>query len=119
MAGRLAGKVAVITGTAAGIGAASARQFAAAGARVLCADLNEEAGRQVVEAINQAHGSEVARFVRTDISKDEDTKAMFAAAEEAFGAVHVLFNNAGETCGWLRTILGRPAPNLAGRGPQA
>lgn len=99
---RLAGKVAVITGTAAGIGASSARQFAAAGARVLCVDLNEEAGRQVVEAINEAQGSEVARFVRADISKDEDAKAMIAAAEEAFGGVHVLFNNAGAWRGWLR-----------------
>lgn len=90
---RLANKVALITGAASGIGREAALLFAQEGAKVVVADLSEAAGSETVGAIQDAGGE--ATFVQADVSKAEDVKRMMATAEVAFGALHVLFNNAG------------------------
>ncbi len=89
---RLEGKVAVITGAGSGIGAATARLFAAEGAAVVVADLNEDGGKEVVR---QCRDGGRATFVRADVTKEEDVQAMIAAARGEYGRVDVLFNNAG------------------------
>lgn len=86
--GRLTGKVAVITGGASGIGEATARLFASEGARVLIADRNAARGPEVASEIG-------ARFIETDVRSGEDVQAMFAAADEAWGRIDVIYNNAG------------------------
>ncbi|NRA09022.1 MAG: SDR family oxidoreductase [Myxococcales bacterium] len=91
--GRLAGRVALVTGGASGIGLESARLFASEGARVVIADLDEAGGAGALEAIAAEGGD--ARFVRTDVSRAAEVEAVVAHAERDFGALHVLFNNAG------------------------
>ena len=93
MAGRLSGKVALITGAASGIGRESALLFASEGARVLVADLDVAAGEATIAAIAKAGGE--ARAIRCDVARGADLEAAVAAAEQHFGALHVLFNNAG------------------------
>src|SRR5262245_34249091 len=93
MAGRLAGKVALITGAGSGIGLATALAFAREGARIAAVDLDAKAGEAAAEQLRAA-GAE-AIFARADVSKGADCAAMVAATEQAFGALHVLFNNAG------------------------
>jgi len=88
VAGRLEGKVAVITGAASGIGRASARRFAAEGAHVVVADLDEDGGTALAEEID-------GLFVRSDVTVAEDVQGMYAAAVERFGGLDVCFNNAG------------------------
>lgn len=90
---RLADKVAIITGAASGIGRASALLFAREGAAVLVADVNERGGADAVAAIVAAGGR--AAFQRTDVSSSEDVRAMVQAALDRFGALDILFNNAG------------------------
>jgi 3-oxoacyl-[acyl-carrier protein] reductase len=84
---RLAGKVAIITGAAQGIGEAYARRFAAEGARVIVADVNAERGTAVAQEIG-------ATFERVDVSSEEDTKRLAGAVAERFGRIDVLLNNA-------------------------
>jgi NAD(P)-dependent dehydrogenase (short-subunit alcohol dehydrogenase family) len=91
--GRLDGKVALITGAGGGIGRASALRFSAEGARVVSVDADERAGQETVDRVRQG-GSE-AEFVRADVCKAPEVERMIASAEERFGALHVLFNNAG------------------------
>jgi len=93
MAGRLAGKVALITGAGSGIGLATALAFAREGARIVAADVDARAGEAAAEQVRAA-GAE-ARYVRADVSKSADCARMVAEAERAFGSLHVLFNNAG------------------------
>jgi NAD(P)-dependent dehydrogenase (short-subunit alcohol dehydrogenase family) len=90
---RLEGKVALITGAGSGIGKESAILFAAEGAKVVAVDMNEEAGRAVVSSIQAAGGEAV--FAKADVSKAEDSKNMVQAAEDSFGKLNVIFNNAG------------------------
>jgi NAD(P)-dependent dehydrogenase (short-subunit alcohol dehydrogenase family) len=90
---RLEGKSAVITGAASGIGREAALLFASEGAAVAAVDLNEEAVRATVSDIIAAGGTAIP--VVADVSKDADAAAMIATAEEAFGKVDVVFNNAG------------------------
>ncbi|HET9016742.1 MAG TPA: glucose 1-dehydrogenase [Thermomicrobiaceae bacterium] len=92
-AGRLVGRVAIITGAASGIGAASARLFAAEGARLVLADVDAEAVARVARAIEQDGGETVA--VRTDVADDGEVAAMVATALERYGRLDVLFANAG------------------------
>ncbi len=90
MAGRLAGKVAVVTGAASGIGRATVDLFIAEGARVIAADLQEDKGAQ----IEHEHKGKV-RFVRCDVMQEEEIAAAVNAAKSEFGRLDILFNNAG------------------------
>jgi NAD(P)-dependent dehydrogenase (short-subunit alcohol dehydrogenase family) len=90
---RFDGKVALITGAASGIGAATARRFAQEGAKVLLADVQDELGRAVLQEIAAAGGE--ARYVHADVSAAEDVSGMIRAAVEGFGRLDVLYNNAG------------------------
>lgn len=89
--GRLAGKVALITGAASGLGRVSAELFARHGAKVVIADVGD--GDDAIEAIG-ATGAEVA-YVRCDVADDESVRAAVDFAVETFGGLHVLYNNAG------------------------
>ncbi len=90
---RLEGKVALITGAGSGIGRESALLFAREGAKIVVADVNDAAGEAVVGEIASAGGQAV--YVHADVSQAADAEGMVRAAEESFGALHVLFNNAG------------------------
>ncbi|WP_436777973.1 glucose 1-dehydrogenase [Yinghuangia sp. YIM S09857] len=85
----LAGKVAIITGAARGMGEAEARLFAERGARVVMTDILEDEGRAAAEKIGDA-----AVFVRHDVSSAEDWARVVGVAAERFGGVDVLVNNA-------------------------
>jgi NAD(P)-dependent dehydrogenase (short-subunit alcohol dehydrogenase family) len=87
---RLANKVAIISGAASGMGAATARMFAREGAKVVIADRLEHEGRQVAEAIGAA-----ARFETLDVTDETSWQAAVAATTRAFGRLDVLVNNAG------------------------
>lgn len=89
---RLEGKVAVITGGASGMGLASVQRFAAEGARVVIADFNETNGKAVLASSNNP---ENLRFIKTDVASEADVQAMIAYAHSEFGAVDIVFNNAG------------------------
>jgi NAD(P)-dependent dehydrogenase (short-subunit alcohol dehydrogenase family) len=91
--GRLDGKVALITGAGKGMGRVAAELFAAEGARVAVADLVRTDGEAAVAAIEAAGGT--ALFVPVDVSDATQVAAMVAATVDAFGGLHVLYNNAG------------------------
>ena len=90
----LAGRIAVITGGAQGLGYAIAEQFIAEGARVLLGDLNIDDTRAAAQALG---GSEVARAVACDVTSASEVDHLIAAAVEEFGSVDVMVNNAGIT----------------------
>lgn len=90
---RLQGKTAIITGGNSGVGAATACLFAAEGANVVISARRKDALEEVAKKITSAGGNVLV--VSTDISKDDDCKALVAAAVEKFGAVDILVNNAG------------------------
>jgi NAD(P)-dependent dehydrogenase (short-subunit alcohol dehydrogenase family) len=90
---RLENKVALITGAGSGIGRESALLFAREGARVVVVDVSDVAGERVVAEIREAGGQAV--YAHADVSKSAEAAAMIRAAEESFGRLDVLFNNAG------------------------
>ncbi len=90
MGNTLAGKAAVITGAGSGIGRATAKLFVEEGARVVAADINEETGQALVAELGDA-----ARFRVTDVADREATAALVDYAVSEFGALDILFNNAG------------------------
>lgn len=90
---RLSGKVALIIGAGTEIGRASAELFAAEQARVVVAEYDPATGRAAADAIVAAGGE--ALFVRTDVTDEDSVKAAIDAAVEHFGALHILYNNAG------------------------
>jgi NAD(P)-dependent dehydrogenase (short-subunit alcohol dehydrogenase family) len=90
---RLAGKVAVISGAARGMGAVEARLFAREGARVVLGDVLEAEGRAVAADIETSGGEAV--FVRLDVTSEADWARAVAAAASRFGTLDVLVNNAG------------------------
>jgi xanthoxin dehydrogenase len=110
MTNRLDGKVAVITGAASGLGEASARRFVEEGCRVVIADIQTEAGREVANSLGAQ-----ARFAQCDVTKESDVEAAVALAISEFGQLDVMFANAGiigsvgpiadtPSEAWLRTI---------------
>ncbi len=90
---RLENKVALITGAAGGIGRETSLLFAAEGARVVAVDLNDEGCQETVDLVTAAGGQAIA--VHADVSRAGDCEQMVASAEAEFGALHILFNNAG------------------------
>ena len=95
MAGRLDGKVAVITGGANGIGRATVLRFLDEGARVVFGDLNEVTARETLhQAASNGHAGSV-RFIVTDVTREADVEAMMALACSEFGRLDCVFNNAG------------------------
>src|SRR5438876_3378843 len=88
--GRFDNRTVIVTGGSRGMGASHARGFVAEGANVVIADLLEQEGRKLADELG-AH----AIFSRLDVTSDKDWAATVAAAEEAFGPVSVLINNAG------------------------
>jgi NAD(P)-dependent dehydrogenase (short-subunit alcohol dehydrogenase family) len=89
---RLEGKVALITGAGSGIGRETALLFAQEGAKIVAVDVNDESGQETVRLIGDASA---AVYVHADVSKASDCEKMVRAAEETFGKLNVLFNNAG------------------------
>ncbi|GAA0402704.1 3-oxoacyl-ACP reductase [Micromonospora gifhornensis] len=88
MPGRLQDRVAVVTGAASGIGLATVRRFAAEGAKVVCVDIDAEAGRSAAEEVD---GS----FVAADVADEAAVRALFDGVVERYGRVDIAFNNAG------------------------
>jgi NAD(P)-dependent dehydrogenase (short-subunit alcohol dehydrogenase family) len=91
--GRLEGKVALITGAGSGMGRAAAELFAQEGAKVVVTDVVDAAGDATVDAVRAAGGD--ATYVRADVSNAADCDAMVECARDTYGALHVLYNNAG------------------------
>lgn len=87
------GKVALVTGGATGIGKATAIAFARAGAKVVIGNRNAEAGEAVVKTIKDDGGE--ASFIRTDVSSEDDVRALVDHAVSAYGRLDCAFNNAG------------------------
>ena len=92
--GRLAGKVAVITGAGSGLGRAIARRFLAEEAAVLACDINEEGARETIEGVSEPAASRAA-FRRMDVTSEEDCAAAVKDAVERWGKLDVLLANAG------------------------
>lgn len=93
--GRLAGKVALITGAGSGIGRAAAQLFAREGAAILVAELDEAAGAETVRLIETAGGK--AALAPADVTSSDSVEAAVARAVGAFGRLDILYNNAGGT----------------------
>ncbi|MBT4262971.1 MAG: SDR family oxidoreductase [Deltaproteobacteria bacterium] len=87
---RLENKIAIITGAASGFGEGMARRFAAEGAKVVVADLNEASGNTIAEEIGGI-------FVKTDVSRDSEMANLVQTTVQTFGAVDIFVNNAGYT----------------------
>lgn len=87
------GRIALVTGAASGIGAATARAFAQAGASVVLADVNVEIGEALAAQLRA--GAARAAFVKCDMREDADIAAAVRCALETFGGLHIAFNNAG------------------------
>ena len=95
MAGRLAGKVAAITGGASGMGRASALCFLEEGASVVIADMNEGTAKETLDLAARAGYASSVCFVRADVSDEAQVEAIVARALEEFGGLDCIFNNAG------------------------
>lgn len=105
----LRGKVAIVTGAASGIGRATALRFAADGASVYCADINEDGAQQIADEILRDQGR--AGSAQLDVSDEDAFAEAIAETGSKFGALDILFNNAGIGGGnWDRTV----AVNLSG-----
>ena len=88
MAGRVEGKVAVVTGGCSGIGLATVQRFAAEGARVVIGDIDDANGSRIAQQLGGA-------FVHCDVTNPGQVETLFRTAKEKFGSVDIAFNNAG------------------------
>src|SRR5437764_12274867 len=95
--GRLAGKVAIVTGGASGIGAATVRRFAEEAARVVCADIADEAGERLTADVRDAGGE--AAYCHADVGTLAEVEALVAFAVERYGVLCVIYNNDYSTVG--------------------
>jgi NAD(P)-dependent dehydrogenase (short-subunit alcohol dehydrogenase family) len=93
MAGRLEGKVALVTGAGTGIGRCAAELFAREGAKVVVAEINGPTGEETAHRITSAGGEAIA--IRTDVREPESIQAAIQGAARHYGGLHVLHNNAG------------------------
>jgi len=92
MAGRIQGKVAVVTGGCSGIGLATVQRFVEEGAKVVIGDIDEERGHALV---GQLGGTDIATYVQVDVTDKEQVDALFQTAKDTYGSVDIAFNNAG------------------------
>lgn len=90
---RLQDKVALITGSAGGMGQAAAELFAREGASVIVTDIAADAGRQTAQQIRDAGGKAI--FVKANVANEEDVRQLVAESIDAYGRIDVLYNNAG------------------------
>jgi len=93
MAGRLTGKIALITGGGSGMGRAAAQSFAREGAKIVLADIDDGGGGETVRLVEESGGE--AHYVHCDVALAGDVKAAVAATIEAYGRLDCAFNNAG------------------------
>jgi NAD(P)-dependent dehydrogenase (short-subunit alcohol dehydrogenase family) len=92
MAGRIDGKVAVVTGGCSGIGLATVRRFVEEGAKVVIGDIDDDRGASIVGELG---GEDVASYIHVDVTSKDEVYAMFGAAKQRYGSVDIAFNNAG------------------------
>jgi NAD(P)-dependent dehydrogenase (short-subunit alcohol dehydrogenase family) len=92
MAGRLDGKVAVVTGGCSGIGLATVNRFVEEGARVLIGDIDDQRGHELV---GQLGGEQITAYAHVDVTSKDEVDALFAQAKDTWGSVDIAFNNAG------------------------
>ena len=93
MKGRISGKVAIITGAADGIGRATAKLFAKEGAKIVIADINDKNLKAVSDEIEKENGT--VSFKKTDVSNEEEVKALVQLALDEYSQVDIVCNNAG------------------------
>jgi len=92
MAGRIEGRVAVVTGGCSGIGLATVRRFVQEGAKVVIGDIDAQQGEALARELG---GSEIATYVQVDVTSKEQVDALFRTAKDTYGSVDIAFNNAG------------------------
>jgi len=99
MGEELAGKVAIVTGGASGIGRATVERFVHEGARVVVADVDVDAGEALADGL-----PDVTAFKNTDVTNDQQVQALIDFTVERFGGLHVMFNNAGVASAMTRLL---------------
>jgi NAD(P)-dependent dehydrogenase (short-subunit alcohol dehydrogenase family) len=96
LAGRIEGRVAVVTGGCSGIGLATVRRFAEEGAKVVIGDIDDEAGTKLVADLGTDEGGiPTATYVHVDVTDKDQVDALFKTAKDTYGSVDIAFNNAG------------------------
>lgn len=92
---KLAGKVAVITGGASGMGRSTVLRYLQEGAKVVIADFNSDNGKQTTQAMAEAGFADAMTFIKTDVAKESDVEAALNTAVQNYGRLDIVFNNAG------------------------